>query len=177
MGYPENALVDDEQVVLHRHPHVKRLVWPILALLLATACAAFVAGFVNPRAWDPTAKNVVFGVIWAIWLVVVGWLAIWPFLSWLTTHFVITDRRVMFRAGLLTRSGFDVPLARIAHVEFVRGFVDRMLRSGTLILELPSAEPLEFYEIPRVERVHALLYREVFDGSDQEVFDNPSVGG
>ena len=47
------------------------------------------------RAWEPTAKNVVFGVIGVIWLVVVGWLVLGPFLSWLTTHFVITDDDVL----------------------------------------------------------------------------------
>jgi uncharacterized membrane protein YdbT with pleckstrin-like domain len=163
VGYPENVLAADEQVVLHRHPHVKRLIGPVLALLLATACAGFASGIVNQRAWDPNAKNVVFGVIWAIWLVVVGWLAIWPFLTWLTTHFVITDRRVMYRHGLLTRSGIDIALARINSVEFVHGLIDRMLRTGTLIIESASQEPLEFYDIPRVEQVHALLYHEVFD--------------
>ncbi|MEB3019933.1 PH domain-containing protein [[Mycobacterium] crassicus] len=169
MGYPESVLADDEQVVLHRHPHVKRLIGPIMALLLATAFAGFVSGFVNSTAWDPNAKNVVFGVIWAIWLVIVGWLALWPFLTWLTTHFVITDRRVMFRHGLLTRSGIDIALTRINSVEFVHGFIDRMLRTGTLIIESASQEPLEFYDVPRVEQVHALLYH--------EVFDNPSVAG
>lgn len=185
MGYPESVLADDEQVVLHRHPHVKRLILPVLALLLITAGAAFAAGFVNTRAWDPTAKNVVFAVIWAIWLVVFGWLTLWPFLSWLTTHFVITDRRVMFRHGLLTRSGIDIALARINSVEFVHGLIDRILRTGTLIIESASQEPLEFYDIPRVEHVHSLLYREVFYGSDrryvggtdQDVFDRPSAGG
>lgn len=177
MGYPESVLADDEQVVLHRHPHVKRLIVPTLSLLLATACAGFVAGFVNPRAWDPAAKNVVFGVIGVIWLVVVGWLTLWPFLSWSTTHFVVTDRRVMFRHGLLTRSGIDIALARVNSVEFVHGFIDRILRTGTLIIESASSEPLEFYDIPRVEQVHALLYHEVFDGSDQDVFDSPSAGG
>ncbi|BBX13954.1 membrane protein [Mycobacterium novum] len=169
VGYPESVLAEDEQVVLHRHPHVKRLLGPVLALLLATACAGFASGFVNPRAWDPNAKNVVFAVIWAIWLVVVGWLALWPFLSWLTTHFVVTDRRVMYRHGLLTRSGIDIALARINSVEFVHGLIDRMLRTGTLIIESASQEPLEFYDIPRVEQVHALLYH--------EVFDNPSAAG
>lgn len=169
MGYPENVLAEDEQVVLHRHPHVKRLLLPLLALLLATACAGFASGIVNPRAWDPNAKNVVFGVIWVIWLVVVGWLAVWPFLTWLTTHFVVTDRRVMYRHGLLTRSGIDIALARINSVEFVHGLIDRMLRAGTLIIESASQEPLEFYDIPRVEQVHALLYH--------EVFDNPSAAG
>lgn len=177
MAYPESVLAEDEHVVLHRHPHVKRLILPVLVLVGATACAAFAAGFVNPRAWDPVAKNVVLGVIGVIWLVVVGWLTLWPFLTWLTTHFVVTDRRVMFRHGLLTRRGIDIALARVNSVEFVHGFIDRILRTGTLIIESASQEPLEFYDIPRVEQVHTLLYREVFDRPGQEVFDNPSGGG
>lgn len=169
MGYPENALARDEQVVLHRHPHWKRLIVPVLILLLATALAAFTAAVINQTDWDQTAKNVVMLVILAIWLVVIGWLTIWPFLNWWTTHFVITDRRVMFRHGLLTRSGIDIPLARINSVEFRHGLLDRMVRTGTLIIESASQDPLEFHDIPRVERVHSLLYHEVFDtlGSEE----------
>jgi len=162
VGYPENALARDEQVVLHRHPHWKRLIGPVLILLLATALAAFTAAVINQTDWDQTAKNVVMLVILAIWLVVIGWLTIWPFLNWWTTHFVITDRRVMFRHGLLTRSGIDIPLARINSVEFRHGLLDRMVRTGTLIIESASQDPLEFHDIPRVERVHSLLYHEVF---------------
>lgn len=167
MGYPDNALADGELVVLHRHPHVKRLIAPVLVLLLATAVAAFTAGLVNPRGWDPAAKNIVFAVIWAIWLVIVGWGTLWPFVDWLTTHFVVTDRRVMYRCGVLGRSGIDIPLARITSIEFAHRLIERMFRTGTLIIESASAEPLQFYDIPRVQQVHALLY--------QEVFDNPSV--
>jgi uncharacterized membrane protein YdbT with pleckstrin-like domain len=169
VGYPENVLADDEQVVLHRHPHWKRLIGPVLVLLVASAVAAFVAAVVNRTDWNPTAKNVIFLVIGVIWLVVVGWLTLWPFFSWWTTHFVITDRRVMFRHGLLTRSGIDIPLARINSVEFRHGIVDRILRTGTLVIESASQDPLEFDDIPRVEQVHSLLYHEVFDtlGSEE----------
>ncbi|OBI49854.1 hypothetical protein A5707_15920 [Mycobacterium kyorinense] len=169
MGYPDNVLAGDEQVVLHRHPHWKRLIGAVLVLLLATALASFVAAVVSTTDWDHNAKNIIFAVIWVIWLVVVGWLTLWPFLTWLTTHFVITDRRVMFRHGVLSRSGIDIPLARINSVEFRHGIVDRVLRTGTLIIESASQDPLEFYDIPRVEQVHALLYHEVFDtlGSEE----------
>ena len=169
MGYPDNVLARDEQVVLHRHPHWKRLVGPILILLVATALGSFGAAYVNSLEWDANATTVVSLVILAVWLVLVGWLSLWPFLTWLSTHFVITDRRVMFRHGLLTRTGIDIPLARINSVEFRHGIVDRMLRTGTLIIESASQDPLEFYDIPRVEKVHALLYHEVFDtvGSDE----------
>jgi uncharacterized membrane protein YdbT with pleckstrin-like domain len=169
VGYPENVLAQDEHVVLHRHPHWKRLVSPILVLIVLSALAAFGAGFVNQTDWSQSAKNIIFGVIAVIWVVVVGWLTVWPFLAWLTTHFVITDRRVMFRHGVLTRSGIDIPLARINSVEFRHGLIDRMVRTGTLIIESASQDPLEFTDIPRVEQVHSLLYHEVFDtlGSEE----------
>lgn len=169
MPYPDNVLAGDEQVVLHRHPHWKRLIGAVVVLILATGLASFVSAVVNTTDWDPTAKNVIYAVIWAIWLIVVGWLTLWPFLGWLTTHFVITDRRVMFRHGVLTRSGIDIPLARINSVEFRHRIIDRILRTGTLIIESASQDPLEFNDIPRVEQVHALLYHEVFDtlGSEE----------
>lgn len=172
MGYPENVLADDEQVVLHRHPHWKRLIGAVVVLLLASAAGAFVAAVVNTTAWQQTAKNVLFIVIAAIWVIGVGWLTVWPFLNWWTTHFVITDRRVMFRHGILTRSGIDIPLARINSVEFRHGLIDRLLRTGTLIIESASQDPLEFYDIPHVEHVHSLLYQEVFDTLDSE--ESPS---
>jgi uncharacterized membrane protein YdbT with pleckstrin-like domain len=169
VGYPDNVLAGDEQVVLHRHPHWKRLIGPVTVLILASAAASFGCAVVNSTSWDPTAKRVVFWVIGAIWLVLIGWLTLLPFLNWLTTHFVITDRRVMFRHGLLGRSGIDIPLARINSVEFRHRLTDRILRTGTLIVESASQDPLEFYDIPRVEQVHALLYHEVFDtlGSEE----------
>jgi uncharacterized membrane protein YdbT with pleckstrin-like domain len=169
VGYPDNVLAADERVVLHRHPHWKRLIGPVLVLVLGSAVAAFGLGVVNHVTWEPMAKNIVMIVIGVIWLILVGWLTLWPFLNWRTTHFVITDRRVMFRHGVMTRSGIDIPLARINSVEFRHGLFDRIMRTGTLIIESASQDPLEFHDIPRVERVHSLLYHEVFDtlGSEE----------
>src|SRR5262245_30224921 len=135
MGYPDNALAKGEQVVLHRHPHWKRLILPVLALIVATALAAMGSGFVNSTQWQQLTKNILHGVVWGIWLVIIGWLTIWPFLSWLTTHFVVTNRRVMYRRGVMTRSGIDIPLARINSVEFRDKILERMFRTGTLIIE------------------------------------------
>lgn len=166
MGYPDNLLADDEHVVLHRHPHWKRLVLPVLALLLSTALAAFLAAVVSRTGWQPTARTVVSAVIGAIWLLLVIWLTVRPFFAWLTTHFVITDRRVMYRHGVLNRAGIDIPLARINSVEFTHRLRDRMVRTGTLIIESASQDPLEFHDIPQVEQVHSLLYHEIFDTQD-----------
>jgi uncharacterized membrane protein YdbT with pleckstrin-like domain len=145
VGHPDNLLAEDEQVVLQRHPHWKGLVSPVLVLTVMTGLAAFGLGVVGQTTWEPTVKNVLFGVIGAIWLVVVGWLTLWPFLNWRTTHFVVTDRRVMFRHGLLTRTGIDTPLARINSVEFRHGLLDRMLRTRTLIVASASRLEAQLY--------------------------------
>ena len=167
MGYPDSVLAEGEQVVLHRHPHWKRLIGPVLALVVFTALASSAAAVVSRTGWDPRARQVVSAVIAALWLVLVLWLTVRPFLAWLTTHFVITDRRVMYRHGVLNRAGIDIPLARINSVEFTHGIVDRMVRTGTLVIESASQDPLEFHDIPQVEQVHSLLYHEVFDALEE----------
>src|ERR1700741_2820844 len=169
MSYPDNALAAGEQVVIHRHPHWKRLIWPVVVLVLVTGLGAFGSGYLNSTHWEHIAKNIIYGFSWGIWLVIFGWLPLWPLLTWLTTHFVVTNRRVMFRHGGLTRRGIDIPLARINSVEFRDKLFERMFRTGTLIIESASQDPLEFYDIPRLCEVHALLYHEVFDtlGSEE----------
>lgn len=168
MGYPDSMLAHDEQVILHRHPHWKQLVWPVLFLLVVTALASFGGAVVSRTDWDPRTRQIVLAVIAALWLLVVIWLTVRPFLAWRSTHFVITDRRVMYRQGVLTRSGIDIPLARINSVEFRHGLLDRMVRSGTLVIESAAQDPLEFDDVPQVEQVHSLLYHEVFEFHPEE---------
>ena len=39
------------------------------------------------------------------------------------------------RDGILTRNGRDIPLSRITDVSFRKGVLDRLLGSGTLVVE------------------------------------------
>ena len=56
MGYPDNVLATDERVVLHRHPHWKRLIGPVLVLIVVTALAAFGANPLDPACRIPSAR-------------------------------------------------------------------------------------------------------------------------
>lgn len=172
MGYPRDNLAPGEHVVIHRHPHWKSLVVPVLAFLVVTALAGVALGYIN------TSESLSDGAsTWLTIAVIVVWVAatiywlVRPLLSWRTTHFVVTDRRVMYRNGIITRSGIDIPMRRITSVEFRHGLVDRMLRTGTLVIESASDEPLSFHAIPDVEAVHAQLYQEILDEDDDVDFD------
>jgi hypothetical protein len=61
-------------------------------------------------------------------------------------------------------------------VEFRHRLLERMVRTGTLIIESAPQDPLEFHDIPQVERVHSLLYHEVFDTLGGEESDSPPAG-
>jgi len=159
VAYPEDDLAPDEELILHRHPHWKMLLVPVLVLLVVVAFAGFIAALIRNQSW----ANVGWIVLAVLGITVIARWTITPLLRWYTTHFVLTDRRVLVRQGVLTRTGLDIPITRINSVRFRHGLLDRMLGTGTLIIESASQEPLEFDDIPHVEQVHSLLYNEVYD--------------
>ena len=159
MAYPEDDLAPDEELILHRHPHWKMLVVPVSVLLAVVAVAGFLGALVRDESW----AHIGWILLAVVALVLVVRFTLMPFMRWTTTHFVLTDRRVLVRQGVFTRTGLDIPMTRINSVRFRHGLVDRLLRTGTLIIESASQEPLEFDDIPHVEHVHSLLYNEVYD--------------
>ncbi|EGD56625.1 PH domain-containing protein [Gordonia neofelifaecis] len=167
MGYPRENLAPGEVVVIHRHPHWKSLLLPVLTFWMFTGAAGVAIGYTRASSMADDVKFWFTVVIGVLWLLAAAWFLARPLLSWKTTHFVVTDRRVIYRNGILTRSGIDIPIRRINTVEFRHGLVDRMLRTGTLVIESASDEPLSFHDIPQVEAVHAQLYQELLDEDDE----------
>jgi len=157
MAFPDELLVEGEQVVVHRHPHWKKIVLPVLALLLVAGLGSYLAALSAAQTWASWSWLAIAG----IGLVVVVWLTVIPVIRWRTTHFVVTNRRVLVREGVLTRQGMDIPMGRINSVQFRHNIIERLLGCGTLVIESASDEALEFDDIPGVERVYALLYQEV----------------
>ncbi|APU17375.1 MULTISPECIES: PH domain-containing protein [Actinoalloteichus] len=166
MGYPENMLTNDEHVVVHKHSHWKMIFWPTVALLVIVAAGVFGAMFVNDQEWN-TIGWIAIGAIGAILII---WLFLVPFIRWQSTHFVVTNERVMYRAGVLHRTGVDIPLNRINSVRFEHSLIDRVLGCGTLIIESASDEALTFDDVPQVERVHGMLYQQIDEGDQGDFY-------
>jgi membrane protein YdbS with pleckstrin-like domain len=138
-------LNDDEHVVVSTRTHVKALLGPALILIVTAAVAGFVSTLVS---------GVLVAVIWAVAAVIVVWLSVLPFLRWLTTEYTVTNRRLITRAGIINRSGHDIPLPRISDVSYERGLLDRLLGCGTLVLSDASQQGrVTLHDIPHVETV------------------------
>jgi uncharacterized membrane protein YdbT with pleckstrin-like domain len=172
MAYPDDLLSSGEHVVIHKHPHWKMLIFPVFWLLVVVALGAYLAGLVGDQSW----ATIAWIVLAVVGVVLVLWLTLAPVVRWRTTHFIITSDRVMYREGVFKRTGLDIPLARVNSVRFEHSLVDRVLGCGTLIIESASDEPLEFDDIPSVEKVHTMLYREVNDNPDDNFYPGVADG-
>jgi membrane protein YdbS with pleckstrin-like domain len=161
VGYPDDLLSEQEHVVVHSHPHFKMLIFPTLALLVTVGAGTWLAILARDAASPWNSVGMI--AIGVVALVLVVWLFLVPLVRWRTTHFIVTTDRLIAREGVLKRTGIDIPMGRINSVQFEHGLLDRVFGCGTLIIESASDEPLRFEDIPHVERVHTVIYREVND--------------
>jgi len=49
MAFPDELLVEGEQVVVHKHPHWKKIILPVLALLLVATLGVTGSGPLAPQ--------------------------------------------------------------------------------------------------------------------------------
>ena len=151
-------LSDGEEVVLDLHPHWGRLFVPVLVLLVACLLAGFGVALIPKGGGQQIERWILIGVA----AVVVIWLTILPYLRWLTTKYVLTSDRLVIRSGILARHGRDIPLNRINDVSFSETVLERMLRSGTLVVESAGDNgQISLTDVPRVEHVQREVYRMV----------------
>ena len=88
-----------------------------------------------------------------------GVLTLVPFLRWVTTHYVLTDRRLITRRGVVARSGRDMPLARVNDISFSHNVFERILGCGTLVVESAGERgQLVLSDVPHVESVQRRIY-------------------
>ena len=183
MGFPTKLLGPDEHLVLVVRRHAKVLFWPAVLVIVMVPAATFLSALVPNGGAQVYGRGAV-AVIAA--LVLLRW-AVWPFLRWWTTVYAITDRRLVIRSGVFSRSGHDMPLSRLNDVSFSHGVIGRMLGFGTLVVESAGERgQLVLDEVPKVEQVQRTLYRladEVRDGTarsdrhDDDGDDDDSYSG
>jgi uncharacterized membrane protein YdbT with pleckstrin-like domain len=161
VAYPDELLVAGETIIMHRHPHWKMMVVPVVVLLVVVGLGSYLAALIGAQSWGLWGRVAV--LVIALGLVVRFTLV--PLIRWRTTHFVITNRRVLVREGLITRRGMDIPMRRITGVQFRQSLFERLFGVGTLVMESASDDPLEFADVPGIEEVHGLLYQEVAKGA------------
>ena len=156
----EEHLADGETIVMQLRTHPKKVIRPILVLVLLLVVLAAV--WIVPLPVDGM-------VLWfaTLVLLVLGLAAAaGPFLRWRTTRYIITNQRVALRTGVLTQTGRDIPLYRINNVTFEKQLSDRFWGCGTLVISDGTDQPgMVLDDVPDVEAVQRALQDLVRQGS------------
>ena len=164
MPYPDSLLADDERVVKHLHPHWITLVWPTVLLIVIVALGSFLAAIV-PGGSVQTPGRIGIGAVAVLALIVVVFV---PYLRWRTTHYVLTTHRLMTRVGILNHTGRDVPLNRINNAMYEQSFFERIVNSGTLVVESAGEDGQQvFRNIPEADQTQQLINRLVEGDHDR----------
>ena len=165
MVYPKKLLNQDESVVLDLKPHwwflVPRLALQIFVLIVAILVLAKV---------DVGAIQMLMGIGVLAALVYFGI----RYAQWVTTNFVVTTDRVIYRSGVLAKSGIEIPLERINTVVFNQGIFERMLGAGDLEIESAGDTPSHFSDIRKPDLVQAEIYRQM-ESNENRKYDR--LGG
>ena len=157
MPFPKRLLNDYETVVEDLHPHWLFLFGPaatsVLALVLVIiASAAGTHGNVHKiTQWGALAL-----------LVIAALTLLWRYLEWLTTNFVITTDRLIFRHGVMAKSGIEIPLERVNNVSLRQSILDRLFGAGSLLIESGGEDGQQrFSHVRHPERIQNVVHAQI----------------
>ncbi|TYL40541.1 hypothetical protein CV102_02945 [Natronococcus pandeyae] len=139
------ALESDEEIRWHGQPRLQTVYsWFAVAVLGMVALSAAVA-------LD------VLSVRGLLWLPVFAVLPLWQYARIAKTVFVITDRRLATRRGVLGVTVNSVALDRIQNTTVTQGSLGRLIGYGTVVIETAGGSDLAFWNVDEPLAVRAEL--------------------
>ena len=153
MAFPPKLLNEGEEIVLDLRPHWWFFAGPFVAVVVTVAAAAAVSILDLPDwLWYAVAAILAINLLWLL-----ARLA-----KWATTNFVVTSDRLIYRSGVLAKKGLEIPLERVNNIHFNQGILERMLRSGDLMIESGGERGQQlFSDIRRPAFVQNEIYRQM----------------
>jgi uncharacterized membrane protein YdbT with pleckstrin-like domain len=95
-----------------------------------------------------------FTIITLIWL----WIAVGGFMEWRTRENVITSERLIVRAGIFRKAGYEIPLEVITDVGFRQNLIERGIGVGDMVIQTSgSTGQNRIRNIPEPEKVKSML--------------------
>ncbi|MFT3853269.1 MAG: PH domain-containing protein [Ilumatobacteraceae bacterium] len=157
MPYPRKNLNEGETIALDMHPHWWYF-WEPALTLIAILIVGIILLVVDTPHWFSTGAKwlvIIAIVLSACWLVS-------RYMKWISTNFVITSNRIIFRQGIVSKSGVEIPLDRVNNVNFHQTILERVLGAGDLLIESGGEDgQSRFTDIRHPDRVQNLIHAEM----------------
>lgn len=154
MPFPRRLLNDYETIVLDLHPHwwyfgssVSTLLGSMFLTLMLKA--QMPAGFFEDAIGYLGVAAIIVSTAWVLVQLT----------TWRTTYFVVTSHRLIYRQGVVSRDGVEIPLERVNNVNFGQSVLERMLGVGDLLIESGGKDGQQtFTDIAQPEKVQNIIH-------------------
>jgi uncharacterized membrane protein YdbT with pleckstrin-like domain len=156
MPYPDNLVQEGETLALDLRPHW----WYFSRNILTGIPLAIILIVVLSSNTDWISKygGILVGIVaiaWAVWLGL-------KYLQWRMTYFVVTSRRVIYRSGVISKRGVEIPLERINNINFHQRLIDRIIGAGDLDIESAGKDGQSHFDFIRhPDGVQHEVYRQM----------------
>src|SRR4051812_19546816 len=151
--YPPKLINEGETLVLDLKPHWWFFWKHILAGLVVFAVVLL---YLGPLYFELGKVPVAIGV-----LVYAGFV-VEKYFAWTYTHFVLTDRRVISRSGIVSKRGTEIPLDRINNIDFHQRIWERVIGAGDLDIESAGRDGQSHFEnVRHPDMVQQEIYRQM----------------
>ena len=159
MADPANLLMTDETVVFDVRHHPFALWRPAVAEILFLALWLTV---ISVFAFFRNGVMIIIGI--AIFLLLLSWTT-WSVLAFSRAFLTLTDRRLIYRSGVLSRQLREVPLSKITDVSVYQSVSGRVFGLGDIAV-VTAGEPgvqLPFLNMPHPEQLKVQVLEQMHE--------------
>lgn len=148
MAVLKKQLDPDEEVLVETNPH-----WIFVAkpVAVTVATVGVVVAVVVASHYSSVIGHLPVAVLWllvAVAAVPTLWLAVCV-LRWRTTSLVVTSSRLIVRRGAFGRQAMQIRLNRVNEVGYQQTLLERLLRTGRLLVETGGEDGVQVFPCAR----------------------------
>jgi uncharacterized membrane protein YdbT with pleckstrin-like domain len=156
MAYPKDLIQDGETVALDLRPH-----WWYFSRNIFTGIPLLIILILVLNIDDHDVRKYLGWLVGLAAVVWAGWLLL-KYFQWKMTYFVVTSRRVIYRTGVLSKKGVEIPLERVNNINFHQRIIDRIIGAGDLDIESAGKDGQSHFDFIRhPDGVQHEIYRQM----------------
>src|SRR3989442_10916117 len=156
MAYPKHLIQDGETVALDLRPH-----WWYFSRNIFTGIPLLIILILVLNIHDDDVHKYLGWIVGLAAVVWAGWLLL-KYFQWKMTYFVVTSRRVIYRTGVLSKTGVEIPLERVNNINFHQRIIDRIIGAGDLDIESAGKDGQSHFDFIRhPDGVQHEIYRQM----------------
>jgi membrane protein YdbS with pleckstrin-like domain len=165
MALPRKFLNEDEELLAEMHPHWIFLFGPLFTSIgVWAALIVILIVWQNPPSWT-NYPVIILALIPGLWL-------LGRYVRWRSYDVALTSTRILVRQGIVGRDTVQLRLQRITEVNLRQSFIERLLSTGSLVIDVQGEDDsmtLEYMRQPAiVQRVINSQINEIVGGGERE---------